>query len=444
MTTYLCEFAWLGGDGVEPEVVVEVEEGRIARVETAVLEPPRAAERLAGLTIPGLANAHSHAFHRALRGRTHGESGSFWKWREAMYEVAGRLDPERYHALARATFGEMALAGITSVGEFHYIHHSPGGRPYADPNEMSRAVVAAAAEAGIRITLLDTCYLHGGVGEPLAEQQLAFGDASADAWAGRVDALGEPGPGARVGAAIHSMRAVDPDSAATVAAWAAERSSPLHAHVSEQPAEVEACRAAYARTPTALLEECGALSEHFTAIHFTHASGPDIRLLGEARATCCLCPTTERDLADGIGRAREIADAGAALSLGSDSHAVIDHFEEMRALELDERLVTNERGLHSPAELLRAGTAGGHCSLGWPDAGRIEPGAIADLVTVGLHGVRLAGASRSHLPQALVFGAGAGDVREVIVAGRRIVGEGRHLGLNVAAELRDAIGAVSP
>jgi formiminoglutamate deiminase len=444
VTAYWCEYAWLGGDSVEPEVVVEVEDGRFTGVEAFVPQPPPGADVLAGLTIPGLANAHSHAFHRALRGRTHGDRGSFWTWREAMYEVAGALDPDRYHALARATFAEMALAGITAVGEFHYLHHGPGGKPYEDPNEMGRALVAAAEEAGIRITLLDACYLRGGFREPLAGQQLRFGDGSADAWVQRVEALGELGPGARVGAAIHSVRAVDPDSAAIVAAWAAKRSSPLHAHVSEQLAEVEACRAAHARTPTALLEECGALSDRFTAVHFTHASNPDVRVLGRAVATCCLCPTTERDLADGIGRARAIADAGARVALGSDSHAVIDHFEEMRAVELDQRLATNERGLHGAAELMRAGTEDGHRSLGWPDAGRIEPGAIADLVTVGLDGVRLAGAEPGDLLQALVFAAGAGDVKHVVVGGKRVVGEGRHLGLDVPAELRDAIGALAP
>ncbi len=444
MSSYVCEYAWLGGDGVEPEVVVEVENGRFTGVETRVADPPADAERLTGVTIPGFANAHSHAFHRALRGRTQTGRGSFWTWREAMYEVAGGLDPSRYHALARATFAEMALAGITAVGEFHYLHHGPGGTPYDDPNEMGRALVAAAGEAGIRITLLDTCYLRGGFDEPLAGAQLRFGDGSAERWSERVDDLGELGASARVGAAIHSVRAVDPDAAAAVASFAADRGWAVHAHVSEQPAEDEACRAAHARTPTALLDDAGALSDRFTAVHFTHASGPDVRLLGRAGATCCLCPTTERDLADGIGRARAIADAGSRLALGSDSHAVADHFEEMRAMELDQRLATGERGLHSAVELLRAGIEDGHRALGWPDAGRIEVGAIADLVTVGLDGVRLAGARAEHALESLVFAAGAGDIRHVVVAGRPLVRDGRHVDLDVAAELRDAIGALAP
>jgi formiminoglutamate deiminase len=427
---------------VEPEVVAEVVNGRFETVETRVPDPPADAERLAGLTLPGFANAHSHAFHRALRGRVQSGRGSFWTWREAMYDVADRLDPDRYHALARATFAEMALAGITAVGEFHYVHHGPGGKPYEDPNEMGRALIAAAGAAGIRITLLDTCYLHGGFEEPLAGTQLRFGDGDASRWIERVDALGELGPGAGLGAAIHSVRAVDPQSAAAVADWAAAGSRPLHAHVSEQPAEVEACRAAHGRTPLALLDSRGALSERFTAIHFTQASGPDIRLLGGAGATCCLCPTTERDLADGIGAARAIADAGAGLALGSDSHAVIDQFEEMRAVELDQRLASGERGLHTAPELLRAGTEGGHHALGWPEAGRIEPGAIADLVTIGVDGVPLAGADEGSLLEALVFAAGARDVRHVVAGGRPIVSEGRHLELDVPIELREAIGAL--
>ena len=297
--------------------------------------PSATRSRLPGLTLPGLANAHSHAFQRALRGRTHAGTGSFWTWREQMYELAGTLDPDACFALSRATFAEMALAGITCVGEFHYLHHAPGGAPYDDPNAMGRAVLAAAAEARVRITLLDACYLHGGIER--------FRDADAQAWAERVDAIAER-PTARVGAAIHSVRAVDPESARTVAAWAVGR--PLHAHVSEQPAENEECLATHGRTPVALLADAGALSERFAAVHATHLTDDDVALLGGAGVTVCLCPTTERDLADGIGPARRLLDAGASLATGSDSQAVIDPFEEARAIELDERLASGTRGVH--------------------------------------------------------------------------------------------------
>ncbi|MEP7180083.1 MAG: amidohydrolase family protein, partial [Pseudonocardiales bacterium] len=213
--------------------------GRFGTVEAG--QNPRPEDRtLAGLVLPGFANTHSHAFHRALRGRTHDHGGTFWTWRERMYAVAARLDPDSYFGLARAVFAEMALAGVTSVGEFHYLHHAPGGVPYADPNAMGAAVVHAAAEAGIRITLLDTCYLAGGLGPdgpvPLNEQQRRFGDGDAEARAIRVAAL-EPAPHARVGAAIHSVRAVPADQLGAVAGWAAEQAAPLHVHLSEQTAE---------------------------------------------------------------------------------------------------------------------------------------------------------------------------------------------------------------
>ena len=425
MTTYWCEFAWLGGDQPEADVLLEVENGVFAAVQPGVESPPRDAEVLGGLTLPGLANGHSHAFQRALRGRTQRGRGSFWTWRDEMYRAAARIDPDSYLALARATYAEMAMSGVTAVGEFHYLHHTPDGTPYAEPNEMGRVLLTAAAEAGVRITLLDACYLHGGVGSPPEGAQRRFSDGSAEAWAERVTDLAES-ESMRIGAAIHSMRAVDPESAAVVATWARENGRPLHAHVSEQPAENEACVAAYGQSPSGLLAGAGALDGSFTAVHATHLSEDDVALLGGAGACCCVCPTTERDLADGVGRMSRLMDAGVSLSLGTDSHAQIDMFEEARAVELDERLASGERGHHSATALLRAATADGHASLGWSDAGRIASGARADLVTVALDGVRLAGFDREHLLDAVVFAASAGDVRHVIADGREIVRDGRH------------------
>jgi formiminoglutamate deiminase len=442
VTAYWCELAWLGGEAAEAGVLIDVQDERIAAVTGGVPAPLSGAVRLDGLTLPGLANAHSHAFQRALRGRTQLESGSFWTWREQMYRLADRLGPDRYLALARATYAEMALAGVTTVGEFHYLHHPPGGGRYEDPNAMARALIAAAAEAGVRITLIDACYLHGGIGEPPEGAQRRFSDGDAETWVERVSALGTD-DGVRVGAAIHSMRAVDPEAAAVVAGWAAQGGRPLHAHVSEQPAENEACLEAYGRTPTALLADAGALSAAFTAVHATHLDAADVRLLGEAGACCCVCPTTERDLADGIGAMRRLADAGASLSLGSDSHAVIDLFEEARAVELDERLASGERGRHSAAGLLRAASADGHACLGWPDAGRIEAGARAHLVTVALDGVRLAGTRPENALEAVVFAGAASDVRHVIVDGREIVTDGRHVSIDVPRELHEAVLAVT-
>ncbi|MEA2221373.1 MAG: hypothetical protein QOJ35_3999 [Solirubrobacteraceae bacterium] len=420
MRALWCELAWLGGDEPAAGVLVELgDDGRIARLKAGV-RPDSHAERLAGLTIPGLANAHSHAFQRALRGRAQGP-GSFWTWRAEMLTLAETLDPDSYVGLARATYAEMALAGVTLVGEFHYLHHAPDGTPYADPNAMGRALLQAAAAVGIRIVLLDACYLDGGI--------VRFRDASAEAWAARVSEL----DGA--GAAIHSVRAVDPAGAAIVARWATERGAPLHAHVSEQPAENLFAREHRGATPTELLDDAGAVGERFTAIHATHVSGHDVARLGGAGATVCVCPTTERDLGDGIGIARLLADAGARLALGSDSHAVIDLLEEARAMELDERLASGERGRHGAASLLGAATRGGYASLGLHDGGRLEAGALADLATISLDSVRLAG-----VPAAgAVFCATAADVRDVMVGGRWIVRDGAHVSLDVAAELRRAI-----
>jgi formiminoglutamate deiminase len=435
VSTLWCELAWLGGDHAQPGVVLELDGDRIAAVRTGEPSAPQGAERLAGLTLPGLANAHSHAFQRALRGRTHDAvGGSFWTWREQMYALAERIDPDTYLPLARATFAEMALAGITVVGEFHYLHHGPGGRAYAEPNAMGEAVVQAAAEAGVRLTLLDACYLHGGLER--------FRDADAEAWAARVQQLPE-GERVRVGAAIHSLRAVDPDGAAIVAAWAAVRGRVVHAHVSEQPRENAECLAAFGDTPTGLLDAAGALDATFTAVHATHLTGDDVARLGGGRATCCLCPTTERDLADGVGPARRLAEAGAALAIGSDSQAVIDPFEEARAIELDERLATGVRGHHRAPALLEAATASGYACLGWPEGGRIAPGALADLTTVGLGSVRLAGTTAEDVLAATAFAAAAPDVTDVLVGGRRIVRAGAHVSLDVARELHDAVRAVT-
>jgi formiminoglutamate deiminase len=433
-----CERAWISGPRAEPGVLLELDGDRIVSVTPGVVSPPDGAERLDGLVIPGLANAHSHAFQRALRGRTHAATGSFWTWREQMYALAATLDPDSVLALARATFAEMALAGVTVVGEFHYVHHGPGGVHYADPNAIGAALLEAAAQAGVRITLIDACYLHGGPGREPDPVQRRFSEESAEAWAERVDAL-RPTAAARVGAAIHSLRAVDPDSAGIVAAWSRERSAPLHAHVSEQPAENEACLAAYGDTPSGLLAAAGALAQNFTAVHATHLTGRDVGLLGGAGACCCLCPTTERDLADGIGPAERLLDAGAALALGSDSNAVIEPFEEARAVELDERLATGIRGHHEPAALLRAATGAGYASVGWPEGGVLAPGALADLVSVRLDGVRMAGAGDDDPVATLVFAGAAADVRDVMVGGRFIVRDGRHASLDVPRELERAL-----
>jgi len=435
---YWCELAWLGGEQVEEGVLLEVVGDRIAGVTAGLPSPPAGSERLSGLTIPGLVNVHSHAFQRALRGRTNAGEGSFWTWRERMYELAATLDPDSYLALARATFGEMLLAGITLAGEFHYLHHGPGGAPYASPNEMGEALIQAAAETGIRLTLIDACYLSGGIGRRLEGAQLRFGDGDAERWAARVDTLQE-GPQVMVAAALHSVRAVPPEQVPALVEWAARRGRPLHVHLSEQPAENQACQEAYGKSPARLLADAGAVQGNLVAIHGTHLSDTDLALLGGAGAGVCLCPTTERDLADGIGRAGAMREAGIPLTLGSDSNAVVDLFEEARGVELDERLLTGRRGLHAAPELLAAATEAGARALCWPRAGKLDVASPADLTVLSLAGVRMAGTRPDNAVEAAVFAAGAGDVREVMVGGRWVVRGGAHVSLDVPRLLAAAI-----
>ncbi|CAA9346407.1 MAG: Formiminoglutamic iminohydrolase [uncultured Nocardioidaceae bacterium] len=442
MTAYLLERAWLPsttGGGFHDDVLVEVEDGRFTLVEPDA--DPHRAVPVRGLVVPGLANTHSHAFHRALRGRTQRERGTFWTWRDQMYDVAARLDPDSYLALARATYREMAAAGITCVGEFHYLHHQPDGTPYDDPNELGHALVEAARQAGIRITLLDTLYLSSGFGQPPTGAQVRYSDGDEQAWMERVDALGtglRPSPtgGVVVGAALHSVRAVPAEALSPVAGWVGDR--PLHVHLSEQVAENQACAAAYGVTPARLLADHGLLGPATSVVHATHLSDEDVDVIGAASACASFCPTTERDLGDGIGPSRRLHDSGARLTLGSDSHAVIDLFEEMRAVELDERLATQERGHWSAAELLTAATTTGHESLGWGDAGSIAVGQRADLVVLDPASVRTAGTGRDE--SSVVFAAVAEDVRRVMADGRWVVQEGDRA--DIARELDEAIGRI--
>jgi formiminoglutamate deiminase len=432
MTRWFAQYAWLP-DGVATDVLFEADERFTAITRNA---SPDGAALLPGLVLPGFANCHSHAFHRGLRGRTHADGGKFWTWRERMYALAARLDPDRYRALATAAYAEMALAGITSVAEFHYLHRAPTGAAYADPNVMGEAVRQDAADAGIRLTLLDAAYLAGGLDadghRPLDDVQRRFSDGDIETWATRVGSLA---PDARtcIGVAIHSVRAVPREAFATVRAVAGER--PLHAHVSEQAAENDACRAFYGVTPTMLFAEAGVLGSTTTAVHATHLSSEDLAQLGVSNTSVCLCPTTERDLGDGIGPARALADVGVPLSLGSDQHAVIDPFEELRGVEMGERVQAEQRGRFSPAELVAMLCR--HDTIGWPDAGRLAVGARADLVAVRLDTPRTAGCR----PDQAIYAATAADVDTVIVDGRPVVTGGRHVLGNIGQLLDDAIEA---
>jgi formiminoglutamate deiminase len=400
-----AEQAWL--DHLADDVLIEVENGRFKAVTEGVPAPVGAA-RLEGWTIPGLANAHSHAFQRLMRGTAEAGGGNFWEWRIQMYRHTS-WDPAGYLKFARTVFREMLEAGITAVGEFHYLHGAG--------NALGEALIDAAREEGIRITLIDACYLRAGMdGRPLSQAQQSFSDGEVENWARRVDEL-KDGIGVRIAAAIHSVRAVDPRSMRTVAAWARKRNAPLHIHLAEQPAEVEECLAAEGCTPAQLLEREGILGPDLTAIHAIQLDDRDATLLGRHRVSICACSTTERDLGDRVGPLRALADAGCPLTVGSDSNAVIDILEEARGLELDQRRATGRRVLHQPEALLRAATADGMSALGW-ESGELKPGMLADFITLDKE--RPSQSQKVDAAQ-LVFGFSGCDVTNVVVGGKTVV-----------------------
>ena len=400
-----AEQAWLGY--AAQDVLIEVESGRIRSVTEGI--PPRPGVNiLKGWTIPGLANVHSHAFQHMLRGAVESGGADFWEWRTEMYRRTDWVWAD-YYRYARLVFQEMLEAGITAVGEFHYLHRHG--------NELGEALIQAASEVGIRITLIDACYLRGGFGgTPLDPVQQSFSDGDADRWAARVDKLKDE-PGVRIGAAIHSVRAVDPASMRTVAAWARKRNAPLHIHLAEQPAEFEECKNEEGCTPAELLEREGILGPDLTAVHAIHVSEHDVSLLGANKVTVCACSTTERDLGDRVGPLRALAEAGCTLAVGSDSNAVIDVLEEARALELDQRRATGQRVLHQPEDLFRAATVNGMRALGW-EAGVLKPGMLADFITLDEpHHTQW----RRLDPSYLVYACTARDVTNVVVGGKTVI-----------------------
>ena len=399
-----AEQAWLGHPA--QNVLIEVEGGRIkSLVEGAAA--PHDATVLRGWTFPGFANAHSHAFQRLLRGEVESSGSDFWEWRSRMYGYT-EWDAADYFNHARRVFREMLGAGITAVGEFHYLH--------AHGNELGVALIDAAREEGIRITLIDACYLRGGLDDrPLDPDQRSFSDGDADSWARRVGELREA-DGVRIAAAIHSVRAVDPESMRVVAAWARDRKAPLHIHLAEQPAEVEECLRVEGCTPSELLEREGILGPDLTAVHAINLTERDVRLLGDNEVTVCVCPTTERDLGDRVGPLTALADAGCALAVGSDSNAVIDMIEEGRGLELDQRRATGRRVLHEPEELFSAATVNGMRALGW-DAGALRAGMLADFVTLHRDDAERRDISLAQL----IYTFGGRDVTNVVVGGESVI-----------------------
>lgn len=335
------------------------------------------------IELPALASAHSHAFQRGMRGEAQrpGPSGAddFWSWRSAMYALAGSLTPESIHAISKVAYRELRAAGVRTVGEFHYVHHQPDGAPYADRTVLADAVIEAARAAGLRIALLRVVYARAGAGRAPEGAQRRFSDGSLDAALADVEALRARYAGCedvRVGVAPHSVRAVPPAWLGEIARYAAERGLMVHMHVAEQPAEIEACLAETGRRPVELLAERGVLSERFVAVHATHLAPHEPALLGAARAFACLCPTTERDLGDGLPDVGALRGAGVRLCVGIDSHVITEPFEDLRGVELGERLRTGKRvtlraeGGATPAEALwEIGSQRGAEACGFADAG---------------------------------------------------------------------------
>jgi formimidoylglutamate deiminase len=425
------KLALLGDDGGLVDVV-----GADAGFENAIRLNHRA-------VLPGLVNAHSHAFQRVIRGRTEyrtaNDHDSFWTWREMMYSAATRLTPEDVYDASRMAFLEMALSGITAVGEFHYLHHSPDGTPYDDPNLLAKEVVRAAQDVGLRIALLRVAYARSGFETAPNPDQRRFIEKDPDLYLKNVEQLigdlkNENGM-AWVGVAPHSVRAVPLEYLRAIAQFADDHKLPVHMHVAEQQAEVSACIREYGRSPVALLSTEGLLSERFTGVHAIHVTPKAIGMLANAGAMVCACPTTERNLGDGIFPADGFFQHGVRVALGTDSHTQVDLLEDARELEYHLRLQKMERAILAANEdnglsaiatrLFACATARGAESIGTA-SGVIEAGRPADFFTVDLNDPSIAGSAEDDLLSGIVFSLSKTAVKDVVVAGRRIVEDGRH------------------
>jgi len=410
--------------------------------------------RLSGRAmLPGMINAHSHAFQRVLRGRTeyrttfqsfsggvmptvsggsptlNDEKDSFWTWRELMYSAATRLTPEDIYDASRMAFMEMALGGITAVGEFHYLHHAPDGTAYDDPNFLAKEVVRAANDVGLRIALLRVAYGRSGFQTEANPRQSRFLETDSHIYLMNLERLSADlgtQSTAWIGVAPHSVRAVRLPYLRDVVEFAGAHKLKVHMHLAEQPAEVSACVEEYGRSPAALLDTEGLLSENFTAVHAIHVTAKAIASFAKSGAMVCACPTTERNLGDGVIPADEYLKHGVQICLGTDSHAQIDLFEDARELEYHLRLQKLERAMLDGAQLFDCATRHGARSIDAP-SGALEVGKPADFFTVDLEDPSIAGASIEDLLPSIVFAASRAAVREVVVGGKPFVSEGQHL-----------------
>jgi formimidoylglutamate deiminase len=439
---WLPDLIYLEGQFLPERAVVCDNSGNIVGI-VASDEAPDAVRLHGRALLPGMVNAHSHAFQRVIRGRTERRSqhtsDSFWTWREQMYAAANTLEAEDIYTASCMAFLEMALTGITAVGEFHYIHHSRNGSAYSDPNLLPREVIRAAHDVGIRIALLRVAYARAGYQTEANPRQIRFIEESPETYLKHLEQLlsaPELNDGmAWAGMAPHSVRAVPLDYMKTIVAFANERGLPVHMHVAEQPAEVSACIEEYGRSPVALLETEGLLSKRFTAVHAIHVTPKAIGTMARAGATVCACPTTERNLGDGVVPVDSYFNAGVPVALGSDSQTQIDLLEDARELEYHLRLQQTARNVLAPHDddssaalarrLFDCASVNGAVSIGF-GGGRLQPGAPADFFTVDLEDPSIAGSSSDDLLANIVFSLSRTAVRDVVVAGKQIVENGRH------------------
>lgn len=392
--------------------------------------------------IRGIANLHSHAFQRAMAGMAERQTDpgdSFWTWRETMYRMAGRFDPDTLHAVASQLYAEMLEAGYTTVCEFHYLHHAPDGRPYADPAAMSRALVRAARDTGIRLTLLPVLYMTGGFdGRPLGERQRRFGH-DVDAFLTLLGALRKDEDASlRVGCALHSLRAVPPDAMAAVLA-ALPRDMPMHIHIAEQLGEVQDCLALRGARPVEWLLGNAGVDARWTLVHATHLERGEVDGIARSGATVAICPTTEANLGDGLFPLRRYLDAGGAIGIGSDSQVSVSPVEELRWLEYGQRLATHHRNI-----VVRAGSPSvGETLLDAVQAGASNATGLdgaADFLILEADAPQFAGATPDDVADRWIFSGNRPLVREVHVAGARVVADGRHRDRDaIAARYRAAM-----
>lgn len=428
--------------GWADQVLVTIADGRIATVEPDAV--PAGAERHA-IGLPGLPNLHSHGFQRALAGRTEqrGEGpDDFWSWRQVMYRFLDRLGPDDVEAITAQAYAEMLEGGFTHVGEFHYLHHAPDGRPYADPAELAARVAVAAERTGIGLTLLPVFYAHAGFGgvAPTEAQRRFIHDRDGFA---RLHAACR-GLAETVGVAPHSLRAVTPDELQDVIALAG--TGPIHIHAAEQVAEVEACLAWSGRRPVEWLLDHADVDPRWCLVHATHMTEDETARLAASGAVAGLCPVTEANLGDGLFPAPAFQAAGGRIGVGTDSNVAIDAAQELRLLEYGQRLTRRGRnvlaggaGRSTGGDLFRAALQGGAQGLGLDQSGIVE-GASADLVALDADDVALAGLRGDALIDGWVFAARSGAIDTVWRRGRAVVRDGRHVEADaIAARYRTCI-----